>query len=108
MALRRESFLPFSRPVIGQEEIDEKQVSRGEMDNIESTMKFLAAPRFIQVINTYTSVDDRKLFEAEYTRSVWDKPDLTSDELNLYINVCMDYIHLKNISKAINKLNRMN
>jgi hypothetical protein len=90
-----------------QEEIDEKQVSRGEMDNIESTMKFLAAPRFIQVINTYTSVDDRKLFEAEYTRSVWDKPDLTSDELNLYINVCMDYIHLKNISKAINKLNRM-
>ena len=23
MALRRESFLPFSRPVIGQEEIDE-------------------------------------------------------------------------------------
>ena len=90
-----------------QEEIDEKQVSRGEMDNIESTMKFLAAPRFIQVINTYTSGDDRKLFEAEYIRSVWDKPDLTSDELNLYINVCMDYIHLKNISKAIDKLNRM-
>ena len=52
-------------------------------------------------------MDDRELFEAEYIRSVWNKPDLTSDELNLYINVCMDYIHLKNISKAINKLNRM-
>jgi hypothetical protein len=52
-------------------------------------------------------MDDRNLFEAEYIRSVWDKPDLTSDELNLYINVCMDYIHLKNISKAIDKLNRM-
>jgi hypothetical protein len=90
-----------------QEEIDEKQVARGEMNNIESTMKFLAAPRFIQVINTYSSNDDRRLFEAEYIRSVWDKPDLTSDELNLYINVCMDYIHLKNISKAIDKLNRM-
>ena len=59
------------------------------------------------MINTYSSNEDSRLFEAEYIRSVWDKPDLTSDELNLYINVCMDYIHLKNISKAIDKLNRM-
>jgi hypothetical protein len=90
-----------------QEDLDEKKLNRGDLDNLESSMKFLSAPRFIQVINTYTSGDDRKLFEAEYIRSVWDKPDLTSDELNLYINVCMDYIHLKNISKAIDKLNRM-
>jgi hypothetical protein len=90
-----------------QEELDEKQLNRQDLDNIESTTKFLSAPRFIQVINTYSAMDDRNLFEAEYIRSVWDKPDLTSDELNLYINVCMDYIHLKNISKAIDKLNRM-
>lgn len=90
-----------------QEELVEKELNREELDNIESTMKFLSAPRFIQVINTYSAMDDRDLFEAEFIRSVWDKPDLTSDELNLYINVCMDYIHLKNISKAIDKLNRM-
>ncbi len=90
-----------------QEELEEKQLNRQDLDNIESTTKFLSAPRFIQVINTYSAMDDRNLFEAEYIRSVWDKPDLTSDELNLYINVCMDYIHLKNISKAIDKLNRM-
>lgn len=90
-----------------QEELVEKELNREELDNIKSTMKFLSAPRFIQVINTYSAMDDRDLFEAEFIRSVWDKPDLTSDELNLYINVCMDYIHLKNISKAIDKLNRM-
>jgi len=90
-----------------QEELNEKELSRQDIDNIESTIKFLSAPRFIQAINTYNSLDDRELFEAEYIRSTWDKPDLTSDELNLYINVCMDYIHLKNISKAIDKLNRM-
>lgn len=90
-----------------QEELNEKELGQQEIDNIESTKKFLSAPRFIQVINTYSSMDDRNLFEAEFIRSVWDKPDLTSDELNLYINVCMDYIHLKNISKAIDKLNRM-
>ena len=90
-----------------QEDLNEKELNRQELDNINSTLKFLAAPRFIQVINTYSANDDRVLFEAEYIRSVWDKPDLTSDELNLYINVCMDYIHLKNISRAIDKLNRM-
>ena len=90
-----------------QEEIDEKQVARGEMNNIESTMKFLAAPRFIQVINTYSSNDDRRLFEAEFIRATWDKPDLTADEINLYINVCVDYINLKNISSHTEKLNNM-
>jgi hypothetical protein len=69
--------------------------------------KFMSAPRFLQVIETYTSADDRYLFEAEFVRASWDKPDLTTDEINLYINVCMDYIHLKRIQSAMNKLNRM-
>ena len=90
-----------------QEDLDEAKLDRTTLDYLESSIKFLSAPRFIQVINTYSSNEDRRLFEAEYIRSVWDKPDLTSDELNLYINVCMDYIHLKNISRAIDKLNRM-
>lgn len=90
-----------------QEDLEENKLDRTTLDYLESSMKFLSAPRFVQVINTYSSNEDRRLFEAEYIRSVWDKPDLTSDELNLYINVCMDYIHLKNISRAIDKLNRM-
>ena len=48
-----------------QEDLNEKELNRQELDN-ESTLKFLAAPRFIQVINTYSANDDRVLFEAEY------------------------------------------
>jgi len=59
------------------------------------------------VIGNYTNMKDRELFEAEFVRATWDKPDLTSDEINLYINVCVDYIHLKNISSHIEKLNQM-
>ena len=50
---------------------------------------------------------DRELFEAEFVRAVHDKRDLTSDEVNLYINVCIDYINLKHIQKAMNKLDKM-
>lgn len=74
---------------------------------IEALRNFMSAPRFLQVIETYTALEDRTLFEAEFVRATWDKPDLTTDEINLYINVCMDYIHLKRIQSAMNKLNRM-
>lgn len=90
-----------------QTSINENKLSMSERKGVESLGGFLASPRFIQVINTYDSQADRDLFEAEFVRATWDKPDLTSDEINLYINVCMDYIHLKNIQSAINKLNRM-
>ena len=90
-----------------QTNIDENKLSITEKKGIESLGAFLSSPRFIQVINNYDGQEDRDLFEAEFVRATWDKPDLTSDEINLYINVCMDYIHLKNIQGAINKLNRM-
>ena len=89
------------------QDIDEKKLTRADQESIETLGRFLASPRFLQVMNTYTSQDDRDLFEAEFIRATWDKTDLTVDEVNLYINVCMDYIHLKNISRAIDKLNRM-
>ena len=90
-----------------QTSINENKLSITERKGIESLGAFLSSPRLIQVINNYDSQEDRDLFEAEFVRATWDKPDLTSDEINLYINVCMDYIHLKNIQGAINKLNRM-
>ena len=74
---------------------------------VEQLMNFLQSPRFVQVVNGYSSDLDRELFESEFIRATWDKPDLTSDEINLYINVCMEYINLKHISKAMDKLNSM-
>lgn len=88
-------------------EIDEEKLSYDDKDCIESLMRSLSAPRLIQVISNYSSMKDRILFEAEFIRATWDKPDLTSDEINLYINVCVDYINLKNISGHIEKLNTM-
>lgn len=90
-----------------QRKINEEKLTMSERKSIESLANFLSSPRFIQVINTYDGQEDRDLFEAEFVRATWDKPDLSNDEINLYINVCMDYIHLKNIQGAMNKLNRM-
>ena len=88
-------------------DMQEDKLSHDEISCVESLMRSLSAPRFIQVISNYNSMKDRELFEAEFVRATWDKPDLTSDEINLYINVCVDYINLKNISSHIEKLNTM-
>lgn len=63
--------------------------------------------RFVRIMNNYTDKDDRDLFEQEFIRLTWDKPDLTADEVNLYLNVCKEVINLEVISKHLNKLNEM-
>jgi len=75
--------------------------------SLSTLLGFLKAPRLVQTINNYTNKNHRDLFEAEFIRATWDKPDLTSDEVNLYINVCIDYVNLMNIQKAVDKLNHM-
>ena len=89
------------------QELDSEKMQMQVKKGIEALMKFLNSPRLILTVGNYTNKKDRQLFEAEFIRATWDKPDLTSDELNLYINVCIDYINLMNIQKAIDKLNQM-
>jgi hypothetical protein len=89
------------------EKIELKKAAKVEEERLGKLIVYLASPRFIWTINNYKSQADRDLLEAEFIRATWDKPDLTTDEINLYLNVCIDYINLKNISKHIEKLNQM-
>lgn len=85
----------------------ESEMKAMERKSIESLFRFLKSPRFTQIISNYHKEEDQDLFEAEFIRATWDKPDLSADEINLYVNVCVDYINLKNISSHMEKLNRM-
>ena len=87
--------------------LKEDKLTRSEEMSIDFMQSILSSPRFLYQINSYTDAHDRSLFEAEFIRACWEKPDLTPDEINLYINVCMDYINLKQIEKQKLKLNEM-
>ena len=86
-------------------QIDELRMSRQHKNCLDKLAINLSNSRFIKIMNNYTSRDDRNLFEEEFTRLTWDKPDLTADEINLYLNVCKEIINLEVISKHLNKLN---
>ena len=87
--------------------ISEEKMSLNHRKYMEKLLIYLGSPRFVSNYDSYRSETDKDLFEAEFVRSVWDKPDLTIDEVNLYVNVCMDYINLRQIDIKKNKVNEM-
>lgn len=86
---------------------EELELQRKQRHLLEQLLFYLKSPRFVHIINQYTTLSDRDLFESEFVRAVWDKPDLTNDELNLYITVCANYVRQKHIQSRIDKLNTL-
>ena len=87
--------------------LEEIEIQTKQKRMMEKLLFYLKSPRFVHFINQYSTVGDRDLFESEFVRTVWDKPDLTNDELNLYITVCTNYVRQKHIQQRIDKLNTM-
>ena len=87
--------------------LDDSKINRQKQICIEKLGINLSNSRFLKIINNYLNESDRILFEHEFIRLTWDKPDLTADEINLYLNACKEVINLEVISSHLNKLNDM-
>jgi len=86
---------------------EESKLNRQYQICVERLGINLSNSRFLKIINNYLDKSDRELFEHEFIRLTWDKPDCSADEINLYLNVCKEIINLEVISKHLNKLNDM-
>lgn len=64
----------------------------------------LASDRFRACMDQLTTERERGIFESEFVKATWDKPDLTPDEVNLYINLCDEYINRDRVSRKYAKL----
>ena len=89
------------------ETLNKEKISRHHKYCIDKLGINLSNSRFQKIINCYTSQEDRTIFEEEFIRMTWDKPDLTADEVNLYMNVCKEIINLETTSRHLDKLNKM-
>lgn len=87
--------------------LEEPKLNRQKRICVEKLGINLNNSRFLKIINNYLNEEDRTLFEHEFVRLTWDKPDLTADEINLYLNVCKEVINLEVVSAHLNKLNDM-
>ena len=87
--------------------LEEGRMSRNQKHCCDKLRINLNNSRFVAIVNNYTSLRDKELFEQEFIRLTWDKPDLTADELNLYMNVAKEIINLELITGHLQKLNDM-
>ena len=88
-------------------ELNDGKLNRQKQICVDKLQINLSNSRFLKIINNYLNKPDRELFEQEFIRLSWDKPDLTADEINLYLNVCKEVINLEVVSAHLNKLNDM-
>lgn len=86
-------------------ELTSQTVTAFQRKCLDTTVQFIHSPRFLQEINNYATVEKRTAFESEFIRSVYEKPDMSVDEVNLTINLCNDYIQSSDIKKQLEKLN---
>ncbi len=87
--------------------LEENKMSRNQRTCCDKLRINLSNSRFVAIVNNYINFRDKELFEQEFVRLTWDKPDLTPDELNLYMNVCKEIINLELITSHLQKLNDM-
>jgi len=87
--------------------LEEDKLNVKARKTIEKAMEFMNAPRFVHTLNNLKNVSERSIFESEYVRSVWDKPDLTTDEINLYISLTNEYVIQDRLHRITSKLNML-
>ena len=87
--------------------LNPSKLSAREKMGVEYLIKVMRAPRFVTTIRRFIDLEDRNVFESQFIIHVWDKPDLTSEEVALYTNLCQDYVLQIKTAKHLEKLSRM-
>jgi hypothetical protein len=80
-------------------DFDLSTMSTLQKRNMEALKNFIHSPRFLQMINSYVTQKSRNVFEQEFIRAIYDKPDLNPDELNLYVNLCHNYVMMITLNR---------
>ena len=83
-----------------------------EMNNkhrkcLEKLLNYLQTYKLWATINSFKTQADRDLFESEFVRSTWDKPDLSPEEINQYMMICSNYVRAKHIQKRLDSFHAM-
>ena len=78
-----------------------------EKKNLEVLMKYMNTYRFSHQMGTYVSLTDRELFESSFIRYTNDKNDLTQEEVDQYIVLCIEVVIASNIQTRVERLQNM-
>jgi hypothetical protein len=88
---------------------DANDLTPAQKKCVESLRSYLQSIRFIGYMKIFEEADMKDMFEEEFVKGTYDKHDLNSEELNMYINLCAEYVNIHQVhrNKVIieNKIN---
>lgn len=87
--------------------INKEQITAQQKSGLEALLSYLNTFRFTNQINLYETQTARDLFESSFVRYTYDKPDLTEEEVDQYINVSHDNVSMAATQVRIERLSAM-
>lgn len=88
-------------------DFDKDNLNSKKKECVSALRKYMNSPRFLHTINSYFRAKERDLFESVFVEAAYDKPDFTSEELNMLINLCSDYVLVSNLQKQMSQINEL-
>lgn len=89
------------------EGIDKDKITARQKKEVNSLIGYVNTYRFSHQINTYTTQQDRELFESSFIRYTHDKSDLTQEEVDQYIVLSTEVVISSNIQATIVRLQNL-
>lgn len=83
------------------------QMTAQQKAGLDALLSYLNTFRFVNQINLYESQNARDLFESSFVRYTYDKPDLTEEEVDQYINVSHDNVAMASTQRRMERLSVM-
>ena len=86
--------------------VDKSKILPKQKKDLAALIGYLSTYRFVHQINTYSTEEDRGLFESSFVRYTYDKYDLAQEEVDQYIVLSMEVVISFNIQATIQIIQR--
>lgn len=82
--------------------LDTEKLTPKDKTDIQATMSYLNNVLFINTMSQFDNGDHRRILESQFIQFIYDKADITPEELTLYINLALDSVQVNQIQEQIN------
>lgn len=86
---------------------DRKKITASQAKCVDMLQSYLKTFRFVNQMNTYDTVTDRKICEDAFIRATYDKPDLMQEEIDQYIEYANHVVQGFNIQRRSIRLQKI-
>ena len=76
-------------------------------NNLQTLVRYCHKMRYGMILSTLTEEKEIELFEHTFISNVWDKSDLSEEEIDTNINLACDVVNYTKMQKDIEKLREM-